>query len=161
MRGGQPSTTTPTPPPCDSPQVVMRNNSPNEFAMRPWCGKMARGSNAVLSPSPLDHNLFLNLNLPRHRLRKRLRLRLRACNKKRCRGAPVPGRSNKVPASNVWDKLRRPPSWRESPGPRTATFRFLLHALRAEPRFPRDAAPRSLFQSARANHHRRALHRLP
>src|SRR3989344_1904049 len=29
--GGHPSTTTPTAPPCDSPNVVIRNNCPNEF----------------------------------------------------------------------------------------------------------------------------------
>src|SRR5437762_1436452 len=28
MRGGQPSMTTPTPPPCDSPKVVMRKSCP-------------------------------------------------------------------------------------------------------------------------------------
>src|SRR5882724_7959034 len=33
-RGGHPSTTTPTPPPWDSPQVVMRKRCPNVFAMR-------------------------------------------------------------------------------------------------------------------------------
>src|ERR1035438_2938506 len=33
-RGGQPSITTPTPPPWDSPQVVMRKSCPNEFPMR-------------------------------------------------------------------------------------------------------------------------------
>ena len=33
-RGGQPSITTPTPPPWLSPQVVMRKISPNEFPMR-------------------------------------------------------------------------------------------------------------------------------
>ena len=36
-RGGQPSTTTPTPPPWDSPQVVTRNRCPKVFAMgRVW-----------------------------------------------------------------------------------------------------------------------------
>src|SRR5436853_6253231 len=38
-RGGQPSTTTPTPPPWDSPHVVMRNKWPNELDMRRHCGK--------------------------------------------------------------------------------------------------------------------------
>src|ERR1043166_4865066 len=32
-RGGQPSTTTPTPPPCDSPQVVIRNRCPKVLAI--------------------------------------------------------------------------------------------------------------------------------
>jgi hypothetical protein len=44
----------------------------------------------------------------------RARSALRACNKKRCRGAPVLGRSNKV-AESLW--------------PRTATLRILLYAL--------------------------------
>src|ERR1700722_18400416 len=43
-RGGQPSTTTPTPPPWDSPQVVMRNNCPNEFAISTECGKSSKWS---------------------------------------------------------------------------------------------------------------------
>jgi hypothetical protein len=29
IRGGQPSMTTPTPPPCDSPQVATRKRTPN------------------------------------------------------------------------------------------------------------------------------------
>src|SRR5215467_13808373 len=33
-RGGQPSTTTPTAPPCDSPQVVMRNRCPKVLPIR-------------------------------------------------------------------------------------------------------------------------------
>src|SRR5271156_5517641 len=33
VRGGQPSTTTPTPPPWDSPQVVMRKRWPKVFGM--------------------------------------------------------------------------------------------------------------------------------
>src|SRR5437867_9608484 len=44
-RGGQPSTTTPTPPPCDSPHVVMRNKCPNEFAIAAFCGKNEGRSN--------------------------------------------------------------------------------------------------------------------
>src|SRR5581483_10464349 len=44
-RGGQPSTTTPTPPPWDSPQVVMRNSWPNVFAMNRECGKTGNRSN--------------------------------------------------------------------------------------------------------------------
>src|SRR3954465_6984581 len=38
-RGGQPSTTTPTPPPCDSPHVVIRNKWPKELDMRRDWGK--------------------------------------------------------------------------------------------------------------------------
>src|SRR5271169_221903 len=34
MRGGQPSTTTPTPPPWDSPQVVIRKRWPKVFGMK-------------------------------------------------------------------------------------------------------------------------------
>src|SRR6266853_1138121 len=33
MRGGQPSTTTPMPPPCDSPKVVTRKSWPKELPM--------------------------------------------------------------------------------------------------------------------------------
>src|SRR5713226_8049240 len=44
-RGGHPSITTPTPPPCDSPHVVMRKRCPNEFAMQAVCGKIGRWSN--------------------------------------------------------------------------------------------------------------------
>src|ERR1041385_3668399 len=44
-RGGQPSTTTPTPPPWDSPHVVMRNNCPKLFAMRGVWGKNGARSN--------------------------------------------------------------------------------------------------------------------
>src|SRR5712691_1160905 len=33
-RGGQPSTTTPTAPPCDSPQVVIRNRCPKVLPIR-------------------------------------------------------------------------------------------------------------------------------
>ena len=39
-RGGQPSTTTPTPPPCDSPQVVMRKSWPKVFPMGARVGKI-------------------------------------------------------------------------------------------------------------------------
>src|SRR6185295_2471395 len=46
-RGGQPSTTTPTPPPCDSPQVVIRNKWPKVFAMGEVWGKGRGGSNLV------------------------------------------------------------------------------------------------------------------
>ena len=38
-RGGQPSTITPTPPPWDSPHVVMRKRWPKVFAMQKVCGK--------------------------------------------------------------------------------------------------------------------------
>src|SRR6266478_4070005 len=44
-RGGQPSTTTPTPPPCDSPQVVMRKRWPKLLPMRAECWKDGAGSN--------------------------------------------------------------------------------------------------------------------
>src|ERR1051326_3621554 len=45
-RGGQPSTTTPTPPPWDSPQVVTRKRWPKVFAMGPDCGKTGARSNS-------------------------------------------------------------------------------------------------------------------
>src|ERR1044071_4857290 len=45
-RGGQPSTTTPTPPPWDSPQLVTRNRRPKLFAMEPDWGKTAFRSNS-------------------------------------------------------------------------------------------------------------------
>src|ERR1035441_4246973 len=44
-RGGQPSTTTPTPPPWDSPQVVMRKRCPKVFAMGLQWGRSGRRSN--------------------------------------------------------------------------------------------------------------------
>src|SRR5713101_9328048 len=40
-RGGQPSTTTPTAPPCDSPQVVMRNRCPKVLPIR-WRPSLQR-----------------------------------------------------------------------------------------------------------------------
>ena len=53
-RGGQPSTTTPTPPPCDSPNVVMRKSVPKvldiERRIPPRCGGAAgrsRGESPV------------------------------------------------------------------------------------------------------------------
>src|SRR5450756_232415 len=52
-RGGQPSTTTPTPPPCDSPHVVMRNNCPKLLAMRRLCEKFMTRSNAACLLVPL------------------------------------------------------------------------------------------------------------
>src|SRR5436309_8948830 len=65
-RGGQPSTTTPTPPPWLSPQVVMRNRCPNVFATRAAYGqgprevKRAAGTvqrrsraSSPLTPAPL------------------------------------------------------------------------------------------------------------
>jgi len=36
MRGGQPSSVTPTPPPWDSPQVEMRNMRPKELPVPIW-----------------------------------------------------------------------------------------------------------------------------
>src|SRR6185295_13420726 len=39
-RGGQPSMTTPTPPPCDSPHVVIRNKWPNELDIRSRLGEI-------------------------------------------------------------------------------------------------------------------------
>src|SRR4030095_15903901 len=84
-RGGQPSTTTPTPPPCDSPQVVMRNSWPNEFAMEPVWGKRRARSNrpwksqisnlkfeisAVLSrPAFLANQFFIRAHQLRHQSR--------------------------------------------------------------------------------------------
>src|SRR6267142_2832448 len=43
--GGHPSTTTPIPPPCDSPQVVMRNRWPNVFPIPSLCEKTPSRSN--------------------------------------------------------------------------------------------------------------------
>src|SRR5436190_13801654 len=47
MRGGQPSTTTPTPPPWDSPQVVIRNRCPKVFATRQFAGKTPAGQTSA------------------------------------------------------------------------------------------------------------------
>src|SRR6266850_1194266 len=47
-RGGQPSTTTPTPPPWDSPHVVMRKSCPNVFAINRECEKCGIASNQRL-----------------------------------------------------------------------------------------------------------------
>src|SRR5439155_8310807 len=51
IRGGQPSTTTPTPPPWDSPQVVMRKRRPKLFGMLEQWEKRPIGSNIQLSDS--------------------------------------------------------------------------------------------------------------
>src|SRR5258706_10752419 len=51
-RGGQPSTTTPTPPPCDSPQVVMRKRCPNVLPIGRVWGSFSRRSNRDLPSRP-------------------------------------------------------------------------------------------------------------
>src|SRR5262249_19394245 len=50
-RGGQPSTTTPTAPPCDSPQVVIRNRCPKVFPIR-WHPPPQRRTRAVYEDDP-------------------------------------------------------------------------------------------------------------
>jgi len=62
MRGGTPSITHPTPPPCDSPKVVTRNMEPNELAPD---ARAAPYNHTPTAPTPVSASVSVSVGVIR------------------------------------------------------------------------------------------------
>src|SRR2546421_366777 len=67
MRGGHPSITTPTPPPCDSPKVVMRKSWPKLLPMTMNLAQAWHGSGRTLRRGTGDVTVFAPAVIPSQR----------------------------------------------------------------------------------------------